>query len=84
MQFATAPRDLDWEIYRNPARGPSWWMEPHATHFSVSDVFFAEVAILQTICTDGPSVLRVRRGERVHCDLGNGAGFFSLKHALLS
>ena len=73
LHFATAPRDLDWRVWDNPALGAAWWMDPHDRTFAVSDVYFAEVAILSTVCRNhGSSVgelFGVGRGELFLCDL---------------
>lgn len=83
MHFATAPKDLDFRVFEDPGRGKAWWMEPHEKHFAVSDVYFAEVAILQQICSNSPQLFTVEQGDVFVCNLDTAA-FQALAHALLS
>ena len=69
----------------NPARitdpGDSWWQEPHWQHYAVSDVFFAEVCLLSTICRNAWQLFSVNRGEEFVCDY-NEAGYREFVAAL--
>ena len=67
IHFATAPRDLDWEGYHDPSRTGSWWMEPHANTFAVSDVFYSEVAMLNIICANSQDLFGVAEGGVFNC-----------------
>ena len=82
MRFASAPGSLDFRLYDNPGRGDSWWQEPHSEHFAVSDVFFAEVAILSAICRNVERLFTVARGEPFECDFSRD-GYRELSAALL-
>ena len=68
LHFATAPRDLDWSGYDDPSRTGSWWMEPRWQTFAVSDVYYAEVAILNVLCLNSADLFSVGRGDVFMCD----------------
>ena len=82
MHFATAPRDLDWGGYDDPSRTGSWWMEPHWNTFAVSDVFFAELAILNIICANSADLFAVGVGESFACE-EDAEGFAPLRALLI-
>lgn len=81
IYFAKAPRDLDTRDLADPARTGSWWMEPHRTHYAVSDVFFGEVVLLSTMCKNSWKLFTVVRGERFDCEFDE-AGFDTLVRGL--
>jgi hypothetical protein len=68
MHFALAPRDLSWWGYEDPGSTGSWWMEPRGQTFAVSDVYYAEVAILNRLCGNAQSLFGVGRGATFECD----------------
>lgn len=82
MRFATAPGALDFAQYDDPSLGDSWWMEPHDSHFAVSDVYFAEVGILSAICTNAARLFATARGDTFECDFSRD-GYLALQQALL-
>ena len=55
----------------------SWWPSPHESHFAVSDVFFAEVAILSRICLNVDALFTVGRADIFRCNLDR-TRFFQL------
>jgi hypothetical protein len=69
LHFASAPRDLDWAGYEDAGRTGSWWMEPHWQTFAVSDVFFAEVAMLNLLCANSQDLFGVGVGDTFTCDV---------------
>ena len=72
LRFATAPRGLDTRDMADPGRpgidGAAWWREPHERHYAVTDVFFAEVCVLATLCSNSWQLFTVRRGEDFTCE----------------
>ena len=56
--------------------------EPHAEHFSVSDVYFAELAILYSVCENGDELWQVGEGHAFGC-VWSKAGYARLIGALL-
>ena len=67
MKFAHAPRDLDTRDYEDPSRTGSWWLDPHDTHYAVSDVFFAEVCMLSSMCSNREELFTIGRGDDFTC-----------------
>ena len=82
MHFALAPKDLDLGEWADQGRTDTWWQEPHDSHFAVSDVFFAEVAILGWICSNANELFAVGRGEAFECTLDESR-FRELQRTLL-
>ena len=68
---------LDFAAYANPTLSGSWWPSPHESHFAVSDVFFAEVAILSRICLNMDALFTVGRADIFRCNLDR-TRFFQL------
>lgn len=72
IRFAKPPRDLDTRDFDDPGRpnidGAAWWNEPHDQHYAVTDVFFGEVCVLSTICSNSWQLFSVGRGESFVCD----------------
>ena len=69
LHFASAPKDVDWNVWDDPARGDAWWPEPHESSFAVSDVFFVELALLNALCKNADELFRVEVGETFVCEL---------------
>ena len=70
LHFATPPKALDLAWYRDPTLTGEWWGMDHKSTFAVSDVFFAEVAILTHVCANaGEALFAIERGETFVCDL---------------
>ena len=65
------------------SRRGSWWTEPHSSHYAVSDVYFAEVIILSTICANSWRLFSVSRGEAFECEW-SAQGYHTLVAALLA
>ena len=63
------PSQLKLAHYLNPALTGEWWADPHESTFAVSDVYFAEVAILAQICENTDTLFTVARGEPWRCEV---------------
>jgi hypothetical protein len=84
IKFALAPQGLDIRDMENPGRlRGQWWQEPHAVHYAVSDVYFAEVCILSELCRNSEEIFHVGRGERFVCDFQEGR-YRALVQALMN
>ena len=81
LKFAHAPRDLDVRDLADPARRNGWWTEPHESHYAVSDVYFAEIIIISTVCANSWRLFSVRRGESFECEWSE-SGWHELASAL--
>uniref|UniRef100_A0A7S3ADA6 Uncharacterized protein n=1 Tax=Haptolina ericina TaxID=156174 RepID=A0A7S3ADA6_9EUKA len=73
IHFATAPQDLDLDTWHHPT---SWPCDtdsgcPHGM-FSVGDVFFAEIMLLQQVCSNGPELFQLKKGDHFKCSLDRG------------
>ena len=72
MNFAFAPKELEEEWFEKPTSHPTypcneWWCPD--TVYTVGDVFFAEVCVLQQVCRNSDRLFAVERGETFVCDL---------------
>ena len=71
MHFATPPASLSqaqWDdplCCTPPGQAPPWWETPHETHFAVSDVYFAELAILSRICANGDAIFAIASSDQI-------------------
>jgi hypothetical protein len=65
MHFSLAPSQLDVGVFERP----SWCVGDCATHYSVGDVYFAEVCVLSVICRNSEELWALEVGELFACDL---------------
>jgi len=72
VTFASAPRDLELRWWHNPSTHPTWPCEngrcPNGG-FTVGDVYFAELMVAYTICTNGAELFELAAGEYFSCEL---------------
>ena len=70
LHFALAPRELNVRMFGDDALAESPFGEGS---FAVSDVYFAELAILYRICANRRQLLEVAAGELMTCELDEAA-----------
>ena len=68
MHFSFAPRALDVHVFASP----QWCVGDCETHYSVTDVYFAEVCVLSFVCRNRDKLFRLGVGELFECDLDRG------------
>ena len=61
-----------------------YWPQPHAEHFAASDVYFAQLAIIYQLCTNGAELFAVDSGGTFGCEFDRAGGIDRVKRALLS
>ena len=82
MHFAKAPKHMNLGEYYHPEWSGEWWPEPHWENFALSDVFFAEIAILNAVCENSRDLFNVEVGETFECATSSH-GFRVLRDTLL-
>lgn len=73
IEFASAPNEMDLRVYDDPARGNGWWKKPHESHYSATDVQFAEICILQKLCARRDQLFLLEAGDPFTCVLDSQA-----------
>ena len=81
VHFALAPSELDWAMWNDVSRAETQIGEP-GVGFAVSDVYFAELSIIHSLCANRQQMLGVRAGEVFRCELDRAA-YDSLVAALV-
>ena len=75
LHFATPPYSITLDWYENPSKAidsnaMSYWPEPHEAHIAASDVVYAEVALLNLLCSNRNGLFRaLGAGFSFACDL---------------
>ena len=69
IHFATAPYTLTFAVWDDPGRLGGYWPTPHDQHFAASDVFYAQVAILNLVCENRAYLFQLDGGEAFQCRL---------------
>lgn len=68
IAFSTAPKTLSIGEWHNPTTWPCQQGCP-PSHYSVGDVYFAEIAVYNQICRGAAQLFEVGRGEEMQCDV---------------
>mmetsp|Transcript_36457 Transcript_36457/g.116120 ORF Transcript_36457/g.116120 Transcript_36457/m.116120 type:complete len:147 (+) Transcript_36457:163-603(+) len=64
MEFAVAPRDMDLSRHRSPVECIAG---PCDSHFSVDNVYFAEVCLLSTVCSNQDELFSLDAHQPFRC-----------------
>jgi len=82
LHFATAPKELNFGMYTDPSLAEGTFFGDNK--FAVSDVFFAEVAIIFSLCTNRGQLLQLQAGDLFECDGFDEAAYHRLVRNLIS
>jgi hypothetical protein len=73
VHFATAPKDLDVDVWDHPTDWPCGVGGCGKSQFAASAVFFAEVCLMRKLCRNGNIIFTLGVGEIFECDVSEDA-----------